>query len=100
MQTRRLTATCAVMTLTAAVSAAQPGADEKQTRGARTRPNRGIAAHGVAGIAREGMGDVHVVSSTGAQTAGREKNQERMARQFANRPDTVWVRRPTTIDVY
>ena len=46
------------------------------------------------------MDDVHVVSSTSAQTAGRAANQERMARQFASRPDTVYIRRPTAIEVF
>ena len=41
-----------------------------------------------------------IVSSTSAQAAGKEANQQRMARQFASRPDTVYVRRPTAIDVY
>ena len=69
-------------------------------RAARARSNAAIAAHDPAAIARVWMVDVHVVSSTSAQTAGRELNQERMARQFANRPDTIYVRRPTVIDVY
>lgn len=45
------------------------------------------------------MEDVHVVSSTSAQTAGRELNRQRMARQFESRPDTIYIRRPTAIDV-
>jgi ketosteroid isomerase-like protein len=99
MKTNWLAATCAVMTVTAAASAQAP-ADERLIREARARSNQAIAAHDLAAIAREWMEDLHVVSSTGVQTAGRERNQERMARQFANRPDTVWVRRPTAIDVY
>ena len=46
------------------------------------------------------MEDVHVVSSTSAQTAGRAANQQRMATQFANRPDTIYIRKAGTIDVY
>ena len=46
------------------------------------------------------MDDVHVVRSTGAQVAGREPNQQRMAQQFATRPDTIYVRQPSAIDVY
>jgi ketosteroid isomerase-like protein len=74
--------------------------DEQLIREARARSNRAIAAHDLAAIAREWMPNVHVVSSTSAQTAGREANRERMAQQFTNRPDTVYVRRSTTIDVY
>ena len=45
------------------------------------------------------MDDVHVTSSTSAQTNGRTANQERMAQQFARRPDTIYVRTPIAIDV-
>jgi ketosteroid isomerase-like protein len=81
------------------LSRAQPG-DEQLIREARARSNQAIAAHDLAGIARVWMENVHVVSSTSAQTAGRAANQERMAQQFKNRPDTIYVRRPTAIDVY
>lgn len=74
--------------------------DEQLIRDARARSNQAIAAHDLAGIARAWMPDVHVGSSTSAQTAGRAANQQRMAQQFTGRPDTVYVRRPTTIDVY
>ena len=74
--------------------------DEQSIRGARDASNRAIAAHDLTSIARVWMDDVHIVSSTSTQTAGREPNQQRMARQFANRPDTVYVRRPVTIEVY
>jgi len=77
----------------------QPG-DEQLIRDARARSNQAIAAHDLAGIARVWMPDVHVVSSTSAQTAGRDANRERMSAQFKNRPDTVYVRTPTMIDVY
>jgi ketosteroid isomerase-like protein len=74
--------------------------DEQQIRDARARSNQAIAAHDLGAMARVWMEDVHVVSSTSAQTAGREPNQQRMARQFTNRPDTIYVRRPSAIDVY
>ena len=74
--------------------------DEQLIRDARARSNTAIAAHDLAGIAREWLDDVHVVASTSAQAAGRDTNRQRMAAQFTNRPDTIYVRRPTTIDVY
>ena len=80
-------------------SSQQPG-DEQLIRDARARSNQGIAAHDLAAIARVWMENVHVVSSTSAQTAGRAANQERMAQQFTNRRDTIYVRRPATIEVY
>src|SRR5262245_44749203 len=74
--------------------------DEQLIRAARARSNAAIAAHDPAAIARAWMENVHVVASTSAQTAGRAANQQRMAQQFANRPDTIYVRTPTAIDVY
>ena len=83
-----------------ALSQNQKSGDEQQIRAARDRSNAAIAKHDLDGIAAAWMEDVHVVSSTSAQTAGRRANRERMAAQFKNRPDTVYVRRPVTIEVY
>jgi ketosteroid isomerase-like protein len=74
--------------------------DEQAIRDSRARSNAAIAAHDIAGIARAWANDVHVVSSTSAQTAGSQANQQRMARQFETRPDTIYVRTPGTIGVY
>ena len=74
--------------------------DEQAIRDLRARSNAAIAAHDVAGIARAWVNDVHVVSSTSTQTAGSQANQQRMARQFETKPDTIYVRTPGTIDVY
>jgi ketosteroid isomerase-like protein len=79
---------------------AQAGADEKLIREARARSNAAIAAHDPPAIAQVWMDDVHVTSSTSAQASGRAANQERMAQQFARRPDTIYVRTPAAIDVY
>jgi ketosteroid isomerase-like protein len=82
------------------VAAAQPSADDQLIREARARSNAAIAAHDPVAIAREWMDDIHVVSSTSAQVAGRQANQERMTAQFKNRHDTIYIRQPGTIDVY
>ena len=99
--TRGRVASVAVATLCVTFhsgAAGQP-TDEQMIRDARARSNAAIAAHDLAGITRVWMNDVHIVSSTSAQGTGRTENQQRMARQFANRPDTVYVRRPATIDI-
>jgi uncharacterized protein (TIGR02246 family) len=84
-----------------AVCALFAQADDAQAiRAARARSNRAIAAHDLDGIARVWMDDVHIVTSTSAQGAGRDENRRRMARQFATRPDTTYVRRSTQVDVY
>lgn len=74
--------------------------DEQLIRAARDRSNVAIAKHDLDGIAAAWMDDVHVVSSTSAQTAGKNPNRVRMAAQFKNRPDTVYVRNPITIEVF
>ena len=74
--------------------------DEQAIRDSRARSNAAIAAHDVAGIARAWVSDIHIVTSTSAQTTGSQANQQRMAAQFKNRPDTIYVRTPGTIDVY
>ena len=79
---------------------AQAPADEKLIREARARSNAAIAAHDLAGVARVWMDDVHVLTSTGAQTAGRAANAQRFADQFKSRPDVVYVRTPSTIEIY
>jgi uncharacterized protein (TIGR02246 family) len=82
------------------VQARQPSRDEQLIREARALSNAAIRAHDPAAMARLWMEDVHVVRSTGTQVAGRERNQQRMAQQFATRPDTIYVRQPSAIDVY
>jgi len=82
------------------IHASQQPRDEQLIREARARSNAAIRAHDPAAMARLWMDDVHVVRSTGSQVAGREPNQQRMAQQFATRPDTIYVRQPSAVDVY
>ena len=74
--------------------------DDQLIRAARERSNAAIAKHDLDGIAAAWLDNVHVVTSTSAQATGKNDNRERMAAQFKNRPDTVYVRTPSTIDVY
>jgi len=84
--------------MAAATQAGPP--DAAAIRAARAASNQAIAAHDIAGIARHWLPDVHIVSSTGATGTGREDNGQRMAAQFARRPDTIYVRTPTAVDVF
>ena len=77
----------------------QVSVEETSIRAARTRSNGAIAKHDVAGIAAHWMPDVHIVTSTSAQGTGREVNGQRMAEQFKRRPDTVYVRTPSSVEV-
>ena len=82
------------------IHASQRSRDEQLIREARAKSNAAIRAHDPAAMARLWLNDVHVVRSTGTQVAGREANQQRMAQQFATRPDTIYVRQPSAVEVY
>lgn len=75
-------------------------ADVRAIVASRSRSNAAIARHDTAGIAREMMPDVTVVSSTSAIGMGVAANVSRMAAQFVRRPDTRWVRTPDSIAVF
>lgn len=80
--------------------AAAQSADEAAIRDARARSNAAIAKHDLAGIAAVWMDNVHVTPSSSALADGKQANQDRMAQQFARRPDTIYVRTPSKIDVF
>ena len=84
----------------AAGAQSPPPSDDAAIRAARAQSNQSIAAHDVAGIARHWLPDVHIVTSTSAQGAGKDVNGQRMADQFTRRPDTVYVRTPSIVDVF
>jgi ketosteroid isomerase-like protein len=98
-RTHQLAAWMLVLAAGVATVSAKPSPHEKLIRDARARSNAAIAAHDPAAMAKEWMDDVHVTSSTSVQTAGRAANQARMAQQFARRPDTIYVRKPKTIEI-
>jgi ketosteroid isomerase-like protein len=76
-----------------------PSAHDTAIRAARAASNAAIAAHDISGIARHWATDVHIVTSTSAQGTGHAVNGQRMAQQFARRPDTIYVRTPALVDV-
>jgi hypothetical protein len=73
--------------------------DEASIRSARDRSNRAIAAHDLDGIASVWVPEFHSVSSTNAQTNGRDAARANFAQYFATRPDVVYLREPTSITV-
>ena len=89
-----------MLVLGGGVALAAQSPDEKAIRDSRATSNAAIAKHDTAGIARFWMDDIHITTSTSAQAAGRAPNQDRMAQQFQRRPDTIYVRTPSTIDVF
>lgn len=86
-----------------AAGAGQSGAggdDASAIRAARADSNRAIARHDVDGIAKHWLANVSIVTSTGAHDDSTEANAGRMRAQFTRRPDTVYVRTPTSVEVF
>ena len=65
----------------------------------RTRSNQAIAAHDVVTLADTWLPEYWLVSSTNAQSAGRDAARARFVQLFAARPDVVYVREPDRIEV-
>ncbi len=74
--------------------------DAASIRAARADSNAAIGRHDIAGIARHWLPDVSIVTSTGAHGDGKDVNASRMEAQFTRRPDTIYVRTPTTVEVF
>ena len=94
-----------VMTVPVAMAMAAAGGqappdDVALIRAARADSNQAIARHDVPGIAKHWMPNVSIVTSTGAHDDDKNTNAGRMGAQFTRRPDTVYVRTPSAIDVF
>ena len=68
-------------------------------RSARARSNQAIAAHDVVTLADTWLPEFWLVSSTNAQSAGRDAARARFVQLFSARPDVVYVREPDRIEV-
>src|SRR5262249_20151982 len=83
----------------AASAFAQTRSDENSIRAARDRSNRAISAHDLDSLAAIWLPEYHSVSSTNAQANGRDAARANFAQYFAQRPDVVYRREPTSITV-
>jgi ketosteroid isomerase-like protein len=93
-------AACAALVSTRSTAAqADPRGDESAIRAARASQNRGIAKHDLDAIAKTWSIDYVGVSSTNLRVIGREAKREDFRKQFAARPNLVWVRTPASIVV-
>ena len=100
MRKCQLTVLPLVVVAGVAMLSAQAPDDERSIRESRAQSNAAIAKHDTPGIARFWMSDIHITTSTSAQATGRVANEGRMAQQFQRRPDTVYVRTPSMIEVF
>ena len=76
------------------------GAAAELIRAARERSNRAIAVHDLDAIAAEWAPDINVLGSVGLLASGVAANRQSLARQFERRPDTIYVRTPTDVEVF
>ena len=99
IRTRFSCALCSVLCALGLVTVPASAQDARLIREAREKSNAAIAAHDAAGLAKTWMENFTVVTSTGATTSGREANRAAFAAQFASRPDVVYVRTPSEIEL-
>jgi ketosteroid isomerase-like protein len=74
-------------------------ADAADIRAVRARNNQAIADHDTIALAEAWAPEFWLVSSTNAQTAGRDAARGRFAQQFATRRDLLYVRTPDSVVV-
>jgi ketosteroid isomerase-like protein len=78
---------------------ADPRSEEAAIRAARASQNRALAAHDLDAIATTWSTDYVGLSSTNVRVLGRDAKRQDFAKQFAARPNLVFVRTPTSIIV-
>lgn len=76
------------------------GPDAREIRRRRESSNSAIARHDTAGIGAILAPHLVVVSSTSAQSVGRQAMLQRFAEQFRSRPDVTYRRTPEEVRVF
>lgn len=74
-------------------------AEEAHIRAARAASNAAVARKDVDAIASFWTDGIHVLGSMSLQLSGIEANRRFYTEQFAKRPDTGYVRIPSTVQV-
>ena len=93
-------AVCAALVPTRSTAAqADARGDEAAIRSARASQNRALAAHDLDAIAATWSTDYVGLSSTNVRVLGRDAKREDFAKQFAARPNLLFIRTPTSIIV-
>ncbi|HEX7939364.1 MAG TPA: nuclear transport factor 2 family protein, partial [Gemmatimonadaceae bacterium] len=80
-------------------SAGQAADDASQIRAARATSNKAIAAHDTLALSSVFLPDYISISSTNAESVGRDAARSRYAQLFKARPDVVFVRTADSIAV-
>lgn len=74
--------------------------DEKSIRAVRELSNRAIAAHDTATMLLTLTPDYHVITSRNAESGSALAMAERLIVDMQAKPDLIYVRTPSTIDVF
>ncbi len=74
-------------------------AEESMIRSARELSNRAIEKRDTAVLASIWTLDYHVISSRNVELAGRMANRDRLQGEFISKPDILYVRTPSVINV-
>jgi ketosteroid isomerase-like protein len=78
---------------------AHPPTDEDRIRDARSLSNAAIAQQDIAAIVSFWTEAIHVTGSMGAHLCGPAENERFYREQFKRRPDTRYIRTPSTVQV-
>ena len=93
-------AACAALVPSRSTAAQVDARDEEAAiRAARASQNRAIAAHDLDAIATTWSMDYVGLSSTNVRVLGRNAKRDDFAKQFAARPNLVWVRTAVSVIV-
>ncbi len=74
--------------------------DENLIRTARERSNNAIERKDTVALGAAWTEDYHIITSRNAETSGRAANIKRFAAEFTSRPDVLYIRTPSKIEVF
>ncbi|MBL7861861.1 MAG: nuclear transport factor 2 family protein [Cyclobacteriaceae bacterium] len=74
--------------------------DEQQIREARQHSNQAIARHDTIALTSHWTEDFHLITSRNTEVSGREANRISFANEFKNKPDVIYVRTPSSVEVF
>ena len=96
---RNIGVTIVSVTLALGISRAFADGDEAAIRSLRLQSNEAIARHNAAAVGSFLDDDYVITISTGAIERSRDEHVSSFAAHFAEYPDVVYVRTPTTINI-
>jgi ketosteroid isomerase-like protein len=74
--------------------------DEKLIWEVRQRSNQAIAKKDTVALGNAWTDDYHIITSRNAEASGRAANITRFAAEFKSKPDVIYIRTPTALEVF